>query len=349
MKRLLISLMLFALLLPLAAPARAASTGGPHLTPDTSPPDTSPPDTSPALPRWQQLFPASSPPARSEPGLAYDSARRVAVLFGGYDGDARDDTWEWESEQGTWVQRFPAHRPPARFGGVMAYDEARGVTVMFGGVNDYYIGYSDTWLWDGMEWTQVFPASAPEPRWLHSMVYDSRRGVVVLFGGDADNFGPMWDTWEWDGSNWVEQEIAHPRDRYGMALAYDSRRRVTVLFGGDEGYGWDCFNDTWERAGGGDWVEVVRRRHPEDRKRLSSAYFPRLRGMVIYGGITCDGRRLSDTWVWVSGRTWVAYSREPHPTGGGGGMVYDSLLGGLLLYVGVSQQGYLISDTWLLR
>ncbi|MBI4769130.1 MAG: hypothetical protein HY784_01625, partial [Chloroflexi bacterium] len=78
MKNRLLLLLVLALLFSPASAARAAGTeyGRGHPAPT-------------ALPRWQQLYPASSPPARSEPGLAYDSARRVAVLFGGYDGDAR--------------------------------------------------------------------------------------------------------------------------------------------------------------------------------------------------------------------------------------------------------------------
>src|SRR5262245_46031280 len=52
----------------------------------------------PAQTAWTDRTPASSPPGRLGPGLAYDSARGRTVLFGGLNGGQAtfSDTWEWD-------------------------------------------------------------------------------------------------------------------------------------------------------------------------------------------------------------------------------------------------------------
>ena len=51
---------------------------------------------------WEEI--RSSPDARSQHAMAYDSRRGVTVLFGGvryYSESAFDDTWEWDGESWT--------------------------------------------------------------------------------------------------------------------------------------------------------------------------------------------------------------------------------------------------------
>jgi hypothetical protein len=47
--------------------------------------------------RWSRTG-VSGPSARGSPGMAYDSARKRIVLYGGFDetGDVLSDTWEWD-------------------------------------------------------------------------------------------------------------------------------------------------------------------------------------------------------------------------------------------------------------
>jgi len=74
--------------------------------------------------------------------MAYDQARGVTVLFGGYYYDS--SIWcDWE----------PCN------------------------THQYY---SDTWEWDGSQWTER-PVTGPPPRFGHAMAYDSTRQVIVLF------------------------------------------------------------------------------------------------------------------------------------------------------------------------
>ena len=80
-------------------------------------------------PNWTQKSPAS-PSSRSLHAMAYDAARGQVVLFGGYGGGFRNDTWVWDGT--TWAQKSPATSPSSRYGHAMAYDAARGQVVLFG-------------------------------------------------------------------------------------------------------------------------------------------------------------------------------------------------------------------------
>jgi len=90
--------------------------------------------------------------------MAFDEDRNVVVLFGGFDVEYDDETWEWDGTAGTWTQRITTVQPSPRAGHSMAYDGARGVTVLYGG------GAGDTWEWNGLAgtWTLATP-SAPQP------------------------------------------------------------------------------------------------------------------------------------------------------------------------------------------
>jgi len=123
--------------------------------------------------------------------MAYDIARGVTVLFGGFEfAGYLDDTWEWDGN--SWIQRT-VPGPSSRRGHGMAYDAAREVTVLFGGHEDRFLP-EDTWEWDGTRWT-LFSEIGPPGRAFAAMAYDGARAVAILFGG---NFGPTYfdDTWE---------------------------------------------------------------------------------------------------------------------------------------------------------
>jgi len=74
---------------------------------------------------WTQLFPASSPPARALPAVAYDAAIGQIVMFGGYDvpGQGLNDTWSWDGS--SWAQRQTTFSPPGRWAAAVGYNPAR--------------------------------------------------------------------------------------------------------------------------------------------------------------------------------------------------------------------------------
>ena len=293
-------------------------------------------------PDWALRTPVTSPTARSEHAMAYDAARGVTVLFGGWDSSGYlNETWEWDGVD--WVQRTPATAPSTRMGPAMAYDAERGVTVLFGGYNDGG-AMSDTWEWDGDDWLQRTPATIPPVRGLAAMAYDSARGVTVLFGGWYYDYMHRYldDTWEWDGEDWVQRTpAAAPSGRSMTGLAYDAGRGVTVLFGGFNG---GFLGDTWEWDGT-DWLQRTPAAAPSARYSGRMVYDAARGVSLLFGGYDVTYNDQNDTWDW-DGTDWVQRSpansppaRELHA------MAYDSARGLAVLFGGTGPIGWL-GDTW---
>jgi hypothetical protein len=186
---------------------------------------------------WTTKSPATSPSARYNHSMAYDSFRQRVVLFGGNDGFTGpfDDLWEWDGAN--WTQVMTATGPSAREGAALAYDQARHRLVLFGGQDgDAGHALGDTWEYDGTAWTQIMPASSPPARGFAGMAYEIERRRIVLFGGhdlsqtQAQGFG---DTWEWDGTKWTRRLVAvAPSPRSCFTLAYDALHARVIEYGG---------------------------------------------------------------------------------------------------------------------
>jgi len=62
---------------------------------------------------WTEITTTPKPPARQSPGLSYDPAQGVAVLFGGFnDSGFFTDTWEYAVSTNTWAQISTTGTPP---------------------------------------------------------------------------------------------------------------------------------------------------------------------------------------------------------------------------------------------
>lgn len=233
---------------------------------------------------WAQLvIPGDKPGPRHSMAMAYDSARSVVVLYGGYAPGREADTWEWDGVTSTWTSRS-ASLPGSRWGHAMAYDAHRGKVVLFGGIDSTGALLNDTWEWDGgTEWirkTDLDPR--PGPRSYHSMSYDSERKVIVLFGGTRETSPYYWgDTWEYDGTAWTLRSTAGPSARRMAGMAFDNTRNLTVLFGGTTG---TYQNDTW--AWNGNAWELALVGGPPSSSRPAARYG---HGMVCFGKIVLFG------------------------------------------------------------
>jgi Galactose oxidase, central domain len=183
-------------------------------------------------PRWASAGGDAGPPAANAPALAYDSTRKVLVLFGGYRATPNkniDETWEW-SAGGGFVQRSLPRSPSPRLGHVMVYDSARSRIVLFGGSAGRPL--DDTWEYDGTTWTERSPSVVPPPRVAACAAYDSARKVSVVFGGRSnDQSTSLSDTWEWDGTTW-RQGPSGPPPRRSCAMTFDKARNVILMYGG---------------------------------------------------------------------------------------------------------------------
>lgn len=135
------------------------------------------------------------PPYRRGARMAYDSARKRVVLFGGRGpSDTLADTWEFDGA--AWAARTPPTSPPERQGYCMAFDPSRNVTVIFGGTGGTGVGLlADTWEWDGNAWKEGPPG--PPKRRSCALAYDPIRRRIVLFGGV---YGVSGDGGYWNGA-----------------------------------------------------------------------------------------------------------------------------------------------------
>lgn len=108
---------------------------------------------------WTQLFPANSPPVRSEASLSYDGYNGIWVLFGGQNEyQSLLDTWTFNGSNWTQVSVPNGAGPYGRFGAQMAWDVGSGTTIMFGGIGAH-ANYpsNETWSFNGatLTWTKL--------------------------------------------------------------------------------------------------------------------------------------------------------------------------------------------------
>ena len=309
---------------------------------------------------WIQVAQPSpaAPSPRQDHAMAYDTARDVAVLFGGRDSAGDDgETWEYDVTTRRWTQVVitSATAPAPRRDHALAYDAASGKVVLFGGVAGSGAGVTngETWEYDGRarSWTQVPVTSpdAPLPRRGHAMAADSRRGKVVLFGG-VDSNGLDDETWEYDGQTQTWSQVSvfpRPSRRQEHAMAFDAARNRVVLFGGNESFG-TLDGETWEYDGDARaWTRVLEASpdSPSPRRRLAMTYDAARGKVLLFGGSDSNG---SDGESWeYDGRGWiqlpVGSPDAPSPRSGHA-LAYGSTRSEVVLFGGIdsSESG----ETW---
>jgi len=257
---------------------------------------------------WVRAASTLSP--RRALAMAYDSARRRTVAFGGSNSiqfsAGSQETFEWNGTAWSRVESNGS-TPSAREGHAMAFDSVRNRTVLFGGWNSTN-AFADTWEWNGSTWVNVTPAgapgSSPPARQGHSLTFDSARGRTVLVGGRGATGTLLDDTWEWNGTTWtnVTPASTKPSARAFHAAAYDATRGRTVLFGGVDA-GSTRLSDTWEFNGAtATWSLMTSATTPPARSAHAMAFDSSRKKTVMFAGTGTAGER-SDTWEW-NGTTW---------------------------------------------
>jgi hypothetical protein len=141
------------------------------------------------------LRPLAMPPFRYFASLGYDQRRARTVLFGGFDSQYREDTWEYDGA--SWVQVAAAAPPPARSYGAMTWDPVRARLVLFGGSSPTGAPLGDLWEYDGAQWTPRSATNPPAARIDAGLAWDRALARLVLFGGGSGaGRSPFRDTWE---------------------------------------------------------------------------------------------------------------------------------------------------------
>jgi hypothetical protein len=172
---------------------------------------------------WTNITPASSPPKREYPAMAYDPAIEGAVMFGGFgytSSDTYNDTWEltFNRDFPVWTEVFPRTVPPYRYAAGEAFDGTLGGVLMFGGLVDVdsvnsSFALNDTWLFMNGNWiNETNSGQSPSPRGDFALTYDQRDQCAVLFGGGRSGGTTFGGTWTFDCPSVTFEEQGLPAD-----------------------------------------------------------------------------------------------------------------------------------------
>jgi hypothetical protein len=182
--------------------------------------------------QWTDLRLKHSPSTRFGEGMTYDSADRVVLLFGGYQGvpgnwcscyGSWNDTWEFA--RGSWSLVTPSTgaAPSARSLFAFVDDPAAGYVLLFGGCLNTAYGctlLNDTWRFLSGSWKLLTPSAAPAPQSSTSIAFDGSRHLVVLFGAPTGAGSTSGTTWVFTAGNWIQ--IAFPGQFSPPALGQSS-------------------------------------------------------------------------------------------------------------------------------
>jgi len=102
---------------------------------------------------WQKISTTTSPAASASAGYAYDSDKKLLIIFGGMTKNGfTNDTWSYDGKE--WKQ-LSSDGPQPRAMGYLVYDKQRKRLVMFGGRLGWPNDINDTWEWDGAKWIEI--------------------------------------------------------------------------------------------------------------------------------------------------------------------------------------------------
>ncbi|HXQ94240.1 MAG TPA: PKD domain-containing protein [Thermoplasmata archaeon] len=325
-----------------------------------------------SLPLWNQLAPSSSPPPRSDDGMAYDPQLNLTVLFGGsYTGGAcfvfttcaLNDTWEFDGAR--WSNVTPTHptpttNPSPRWGAGLVYDPAVGGLLLFGGTTASPSGLNnpavnDTWEFTASGWSEVCRnlCEAPPPRWDASFAYSPEAGAAILFGGETTVSGTtsnLGDTWSFaPATNWtLLTPAAAPSARTAASAAWDAQLGGVAVFGGTPSTSetWVYRNLSWHVLSPSSISGI-----PSARAGAALSSDPLNGSVVLFGGcaaVPCGATADSDTWVLAGGNWFNVTSRigVTPSNRGQAALALGGLRGSLILFGGAA--GAPFNDTWRL-
>ncbi|WP_455392080.1 Kelch repeat-containing protein, partial [[Eubacterium] cellulosolvens] len=131
---------------------------------------------------WTKKEPAKSPPARYWQGMASVWGDDKVILHGGQGATTYyQDTWVYDSSDGTWTEKNPSGAPSyTTLPYCMATIWGTKKVLLFGGTN-----YNDTWIYDleANVWTKKLSPKSPEVRWYHGLASICGTDKVLLYGG----------------------------------------------------------------------------------------------------------------------------------------------------------------------
>jgi hypothetical protein len=307
---------------------------------------------------WTNMTAASAatPPHQSGASMAYSSALKHVVMFGGQIAAPTvtftNSTWEWQS--GTWTLLKPSDSPSARGSAAMAYNSSGGFLLLFGGkcLPAPTCDSNNTWEYLSDFWAEI-PLANPPSRYDGMMAYDTADGYLVLFGGAPGSgcgTAPVRlcnDTWKFSGGVWtnITPRISPPA-RWEAGMTYDGKDGYVLLFGGlgISGY----LADTWKFTRGV-WTNITTSPSPLPRDGMGLAYDAADGYTLLFGGYCpqCSGGHAGDTWEF-SGGSWTQVTPTASPSARNSMMMtYDTKDGYILMFGGDGcAPAFCTSETW---
>ncbi len=298
---------------------------------------------------------STGPGPRRGAGMAYDTARKRVVLFGGTTTtaygcvavgaatvplDVQNDTWEWDDATWTRVSAGGTGTPSARCGVSMQYVRDVG-TIMFGGLLAGSALTNELWRWNGTAWSALSTPNPPSPRVGAGGAYDAKRDRVVLFGGYDG--GPTLDsneTWEWQPARgtalaaWALRPVSEgPSIRWGASGASHGTKHVVMNGGRVYPPEVGPAKETWV-WNGASW-QLVATNGPDNAAQASMAYDEARNETIYYVG--------GATWRW-SGTAWSLVATTSPPQRAAHALAYDAKNQRVVL-TGGYQSDYL-AETW---
>jgi hypothetical protein len=285
--------------------------------------------------------------ARRGASLAYDEARKLTVLFGGFGAEegaaAADRSSTWTYDGNAW-RRVATAGPSARHGASMAYDASRQRVVLFGGLsgvfpNERYV--ADTWEWNGSAWTRITDAG-PGLRAHQVMAYDRARNRVVLYGGfDVTTNQELHDIWEWNGTSWTKQSASAAASTITGGIAFDEKAGTLLLLSLDPSSS-KIVTDVWNGTA------LTRSSIAAPPCALMGSPMTGLgaaRGGVLWFG-AC-GSTGAQTQLVLSGSSWTTGTGTLPPARSQSPMAYDRDRDRVVVFGGEAvPTGALLGDTW---
>ena len=241
-----------------------------------------------------------SPPPRAGASFAFDEARNVSVLFGGWQqfgSPLLGDTWELTG--GDWLVKSWPTSPTARQAAMMAADPDRGGLLLFGGTFGGGTWSNETWRYDESGWHLLTPALSPPARYAGSLAWDPVGHRLLLVGGYGAA-GILGDAWSWDGTNWTPLASGAPGARFGAAAASARPPDRMVLWGGTTSASSDEDGLVWILGSDETWRSE---RHP-------LGPYPSRSGTLLFdsmsGRYTLLGSFRGESWF-LGGRIWASW------------------------------------------
>ncbi|HEY8285948.1 MAG TPA: kelch repeat-containing protein, partial [Chloroflexota bacterium] len=328
---------------------------------------------------WSQLSPTTSPPpGRQDAAMAWDSADRLAFVFGGVDSTGAHplrDLWAYSPAANAWTAR--AVGPSARFGASAAWDSADQLLLVYGGQTGSGSGalYSgDLWAYRpaANSWSLLSGSGAPNtpaPRSHAVTVWDANANRLLIFSGEVSEspFQGTNDVWSFTptgggaGGFWTQLSannsactVTCPLPRYAAEGAWDTSGGVLRVFGGQNA-AQSVLSDSWNwvpSGNSGAWVVENSPSQPAGRAESAVGYDAQHGAMVVGPGLSLANGNVNDAWANLPSQGgWqplpIAASPSP-PTRHLAQWVWDDADGAFLLFGGRVPGTSGANDLWAL-